>query len=804
MRRLRKWLLVLGSLVLVLAAGIVLTWVFFGPAIAKNIITGKLRGMGIEESAFEVDRMSLHQIDVSGIAFGPDTWLKVESATATYGTFDLLFGKLETLTLDRVRWTIRADEEGIAWGFPAQPEDTAGPRVPDLPFDEITIANGIISLEREDETQEFAITGRIGRDEATRLGFQLTIIEGGADSELKAKGVIRGPGPGEVEASAAIAFEGAPPLLLRELLPAEWNLVEPTDLKVGGAIAATFTGDDDGGIASRITTEALKVRAAAASLEVETGGVMIEKPAISIALSGVLVLPAAAPAQLSLSILQGAAASADSVRASDLHLQPVRATIEGADARPLLAIKFTEDGAMWEAAVTVAGKELLLIESPAARGHVPSFTLALDGAAGAGINASAIVDDGELELPEQELYFAGLDLRMPLHIAALRDSAEHPLSTFEPASIAFDSVRWRDRLFEGGGGFATFSRGRVIGDLRWLPFEEADIDVHITAALAGDSPRATILFTAPPFEIKDDSAAARLITGSPDWKLSGIFALDAMLGFGAGAADAHLLLSVENGSISRSDEKIALSGIDGSLEIDRFLSLITPGVQRVTVEGGTLGSLTVTGGEVEMEAVGDGMVRFPRFVASMGEYGVFLADPFSIDPTAPVLDTTITARNMSLAPWLDLVTQGRARGEGMLAGRIAVAWDAARPQEFTIRESTLTAQPSQGRLTISEEHDLRKLLEESDPRFQDDEFMNTVGDKIIAAIQDFLFTSLEIEFEEGGSGTEIHIITRGRGRQGEDPQEIGSLTLNIHAPFRVLYWAVMAPQRLRQFFDPPE
>jgi hypothetical protein len=76
-----------------------------------------------------------------------------------------------------------------------------------------------------------------------------------------------------------------------------------------------------------------------------------------------------------------------------------------------------------------------------------------------------------------------------------------------------------------------------------------------------------------------------------------------------------------------------------------------------------------------------------------------------------------------------------------------------------------------------------------------------VGDRIVAAIQDFDFTSLRIEFEETVLGTEFHIVTQGRGRQGEDAQEIGSLTLNIHAPFRVLYWAVMEAERLQQFFD---
>lgn len=862
MRRLRTWLLILCSLILVLAAAIVATWIFFGPAIASNIITSKLRGLGIEESTFEVERLSLHQINLSGIALGPDTWLAVKSATATYGPFDLLRGQLKVLTLHDAAWTIRADDAGIDWGLPAQ-EGEAGAIIPDLPFETIEIIRAAATIERHGEAARFDIAGSIERIAPNHLMAELALTSG--DSELSVEAEAAGTEALTLLRIDARAEEAALPDALKAAAP------EVLRAATAEQVAVSYLFDASRSEEARITAKASLERLALGpeiieqfSIAMTGGGGMLAWQADTVApmwqaaaqegeltgldsmwsgsgedvIAGANLSLAGAPPPWLLDLLPENVAiapplelalpliatyssaepgvrlelresgeahiRAPSISHGDIELGDVYAAIESMNDQPLLILAASGGRTTFEFAGRLTGLEAMSFDMPGVEASATHYAIEFSSTENGSMLAGIEIEDGEVDLPAAEMSFGGVSLRAPLVVSTTGESAAFPISSATAAEVSIAQARWRDRHVEGGAGSLQLVNGRLTGLVNWRPADGVDMAVRLNGDIAADSPRATLLFTSAPFAVEEDSPVSELVTGTPDWSVGGLFAIDALVGFGEGAPDPRILLTVEEGSVSRDDGEIALSGIDGSIELDRITPLLTPGVQRITLEGGRLGEVTVTGGEIEIRADGDGLVRFERFIASMGEYGVFEADPFTIDPTAPVLDTTIAARNMSLKLWLELIAEDRVRGEGTLAGRIHVGWDAARPQQFTIEDSTLAAQPSRGSITISEEHDLRDLLEKSDPRFRDDEFMSTVGEKIVAAVQDFAFTSLTLDFEETADGTEFHIVTRGRGRQGEGSQEIGSLTLNIHAPFRVLYLAVMAPERLKQFFDPPE
>ena len=51
---------------------------------------------------------------------------------------------------------------------------------------------------------------------------------------------------------------------------------------------------------------------------------------------------------------------------------------------------------------------------------------------------------------------------------------------------------------------------------------------------------------------------------------------------------------------------------------------------------------------------------------------------------------------------------------------------------------------------------------------------------MVAALQDYQYTMLRLHFIPTDQGLLCTLMTKGRGRQGRDAQEIESLTINLH------------------------
>ncbi len=316
-------------------------------------------------------------------------------------------------------------------------------------------------------------------------------------------------------------------------------------------------------------------------------------------------------------------------------------------------------------------------------------------------------------------------------------------------TIGVREARWtvavRDGTIEWGpgprktGGPLTldlpFNRLELTDSVIRVVVDGATHDVPITAQLAPSGPGAV---------------TARVdVPASVNWESS-----DLRGGLGSAAA----------GLTVRSDGS-AVSVVDGTL----------------TVRGGSLRAGDVALSDAHLDAV----VRSPDTAevislgAIVGDGSTIEAAPFTVDLRAPRVQTRVTVSHVSLAEWLPLLSGGHATGQGRVSGHldIGIEWTAAGLKMAGLAGS-LRADPQHGFIQVADAEALGGLLERQDPRFATDEGMRSVRDKIVAALQDFAFSTLTVDLSRRGNRTIALTHLSGFGRHGDDPQGI-NLTLDL-------------------------
>ncbi|MHC4428992.1 MAG: intermembrane phospholipid transport protein YdbH family protein [Planctomycetota bacterium] len=327
-------------------------------------------------------------------------------------------------------------------------------------------------------------------------------------------------------------------------------------------------------------------------------------------------------------------------------------------------------------------------------------------------------------------------------------------ATYEPAELLEGRVEtvevtgavWTVRVVDGEVDWGVPRSDATEGDVLDLPFDHVTLD-SCTLRLVIDDDVRDVAVSGTVSRLDPHGATADLVLGHAGTEVE----VDGQVGFGTG-------------------------GLSGQADL--------------VLTKGSLGSLPLEDGGAAIALSPDGTLAIDDLHWSMGEYGHFRADPFSIDLQEPVVAAELDVEAAALGPWLMLLSNGRAHGEGTLRGRLEVGYDRRLRQPLSFGEGLLEAEPASGWVVIGGD-EIRELLEASDPRFRDPSFSDDVGDRIVLALKDFAFTVLRLQFLEEHGDTILRIELAGRGRAGVDPIEIGSLTLNIRGFADYLYLAVM-------------
>jgi hypothetical protein len=252
--------------------------------------------------------------------------------------------------------------------------------------------------------------------------------------------------------------------------------------------------------------------------------------------------------------------------------------------------------------------------------------------------------------------------------------------------------------------------------------------------------------------------------------------------------------------------ELEVTETNGVVMFDRLWPLSTPGGQQLTLGPARFGRIGIQDAVIDFTLEGPDALLIENARWTTDDEAQFAASAFRFDPLAPVISTTLYAEGLSLDYWLPLLTDGRATGEGTLDGRVPFI---IRPPRIWLGQGYFHSTPGGGRISVADAGGLDKLLEQSDPRFRTDQNMQVLKQRLIEALRDFRYDTLQFDFLPERQGTMLRAFTSGRGLRGEQPQEIGGLTVNV-PNIDVVLWQLLslrsaldhaADRSLERFFD---
>ncbi len=456
-----------------------------------------------------------------------------------------------------------------------------------------------------------------------------------------------------------------------------------------------------------------------------------------------------------------------------------------------------EAGDPWRVGVTLSPADPLILVGRALTGTVHAAGVSFEASSLDALEGEVTVR-ADLAIPDAALRLTGAKATVPFTV---RRAAGTPPRTAAIGSGRFsvERVRLGDRRFGGVSGTLTQTDDELTVRGAWRATDAAELDVAVTASIAEQPVRVEVLLQGPPFVVRDPAGLARLALGADagDWRLGGTIGLDGRLTLVGDDLDARLEVRIVDGSLASAARGIEIGGLEAEIGVSGLAPPVTTRPQRLTFGHGRIGKLPLTNGHATLSLAKDGTLAVESLGWRMGEYGEFRAAPFVLAVKKPAFATEITASGMALGPWLALLTSDRVRAEGSVHGSLELRYDSTRSDRpITIGAGLLEAQPATGWVVIGDEKQLRALLEASDPRFRNRKFSDDVGDRIVAALQDFSFTTLRLRFLDDKQGTLVRIELAGRGRRGAEPLELGSLTLNVRGFDEYLYLAVMLQKEL--------
>lgn len=371
-----------------------------------------------------------------------------------------------------------------------------------------------------------------------------------------------------------------------------------------------------------------------------------------------------------------------------------------------------------------------------------------------------------------------------LNIALEGISASIPLQqnvqAHRTGEFAVQTVQWRDAQLPGPAGTVGFTNGRIDAHARWPVMTGATLTADAWLTFAGDRPRAQVSASIPETTIADFEELHGLIPALRNYQAGGRFSLDAHIEMDGDEIKPLIHIRAENARLAGRDLPLVIEDAEASITIDSFSPLSTPASQRIEIARARVGELELSEGVVKFRIERADSVLVEQLAWRLTDRGSFHASAFRLDPAQPHITATIYCENLDLDRWLSQLTDDRARGTGRLRGLLVVVLEPSAQNPLRIVNGILVTQPESGVLQVRDAEALGRLLEDADPQFAGDAQLAEVKDRIVAALTDFEYSMLRIDFEQRGEEVLCRIELRGRGRQGPQAQEIGSLVININ------------------------
>ena len=250
------------------------------------------------------------------------------------------------------------------------------------------------------------------------------------------------------------------------------------------------------------------------------------------------------------------------------------------------------------------------------------------------------------------------------------------------------------------------------------------------------------------------------------------------------------------------DMDMEITDARGDVRLNSFSPLTTPGNQRMDVSGFRIGEVEFVDGFAAFRLDSADEVFLERTRWHLPEGGFITAHASRFDMKAQRADFEVFFEDIDILKLAARVTDRKIDGSGLVYGRVPVLYEQGRVE---IGNGFLYSIPGTGRLSIKDEEWLETLLLYVRDAMRGHPHLSTVSERLEQALQDFEYDYLVVKLQKGAEDTSAMIELRGRGVEGDPPQEVGSLVINVNdlgeIVNRLLHFQMSREESIERAFD---
>ncbi|MCF8028300.1 MAG: YdbH domain-containing protein [Desulfobacteraceae bacterium] len=244
----------------------------------------------------------------------------------------------------------------------------------------------------------------------------------------------------------------------------------------------------------------------------------------------------------------------------------------------------------------------------------------------------------------------------------------------------------------------------------------------------------------------------------------------------------ELTVSVENGEIDWPQSGLKAAGISGRVQIRDLFPLTTPGNQRIDIKRLQAGELRLEDGFVIFRIEPDSLF-LEKTRWHLPDGGVLTAHSSRLDFDPMVADLDVFFQDVDLVGLAARLTEEKIIGSGRVHGRVPIQWQ---PERIRIGKGFLYSVPGTGRFGIKDEKWRNALMLYVRDALAGHRYLSLLSKRLEKALGNFEYHFLTINLEPGNQDAAARIELRGKGVEGESPQEVGSLVINVNAIEEIL------------------
>jgi hypothetical protein len=796
-----------AAVALILAAVAIVCWFLFVPHYAETRVLAQLDKLGLAGSAAHVTFIGPDRATVSDLGLGSDRRITVDSARITYSARDAAKGRFETLRLTGLQVRVGYNNGKFDLGELAKVHGGGGGGDIDLPLESIDLRSSMILLEMPGHTFRIPIAGTVTRTAPDTVDVELSGVV--ADRAVHIQGSVKllpgGVSAPDLHVTASIPRVVPTGSLALSAIDADVRLgVEVGEQKIAvsaksGAtlvmqsISGTFQGIRFTPVAQDGPTATLKIgdKPAAFTMDRKTGAWGVTAPDLQMALTPVDIallhyqvatqgvaatvhLAAEASAEKwSVALLEPAKVQAATITLpiadKTLRLDDTRLTLAAAGGP--IASRESAKGPLKIAALITAD-QAIKISGDAAAGSFDTMTATI----AAMLNADApLALESEIGLGNGSLTYApaavvakGIDLRLPIRMNAAGPAGKPGVFSVRELALGKDALP----AISGG---AAFRDGQLDIGSDW------ELAPKFVAHLVGEINAKKSHFTVnvPQTDIADPQTMGKLFAALKPIDLTGGVAVSGEATLVGGLFTPNIKIDLKDVNLGASAWDVKAEKVNGSVAITGFLPLSTPDAQQLTSSKVTFGKFEFKQGAVQFRLIDRQHLFLERTRFQLGESGNFLVHAMMVDFANPALETDVFLEDVNLGDWLTVLTGEKITGSGQLYGRVPVKFHPKDQDMISLGAGFIYSKPGEATLTVGDSKKVADLINRADPELAGNAQFAQIKQKAYEALSDFEYSMFRFDLVPEGDTVMLRVETRGKGRKGENPLEIGSLVVNV-------------------------